>query len=285
MTCQETHEYLYAFLDSELDAPLSIEFQRHLERCPDCAQQAEIERAIRRQLGATLESQVVWPLADERSLRHTIDQVTGQRRSLRLFSRRGYLLSGVAAAVIIVVGIWSALPGGHTSQPGSAFADLLVKDFEHFQQKGRPLEIASADRGVVSDWLRDKTALALVLPTIDVAHGKLLGGRKCSLEGRPAAFALYEIKGVPVSLVVVSRDAARIVPDSPMPGPDKPHFVDWCRGHTVVACTRGPLTYAAVSTLPAEDLMRLMSETTIEGASTSEHDGDGAPMKQRGHEQ
>ena len=285
MTCQETHEYLYAFLDSELDAPLSIEFQRHLERCPDCAQQAEIERAIRRQLGATLESQVVWPLADERSLRHTIDQVTGQRRSLRLFSRRGYLLSGVAAAVIIVVGIWSALPGGRASQPGSAFADLLVKDFEHFQQEGRPLEIASADRGVVSDWLRDKTALALVLPTIDVAHGKLVGGRKCSLKGQPAAFALYTIKGVPVSLVVVSEEVAQLASETPVPGAEKPPLVNHCKGHTVVACTRGSLVYAAVSTLPAEDLMRLMSETPIEGTATRAHDADGDPMKQRGHEQ
>lgn len=258
MTCQETHEYLYAFLDSELDAALSIEFQRHLERCPDCAQQAEIERAIRRQLGATLESQVVWPLADERSLRHIIDQVTGQRRSFRLFSRRGYLLSGVAAAVIIVMGIWSALPGGHTSQPGPAFADLLVKDFEHFQQKARPLEIASADRGVVSDWLRDKTALALVLPTIDVVHGKLLGGRKCSLEGQSAALALYEVKGVLVSLVVVSTDVARLDLKSPSLGGEKPHFVNRCKGRTVVACTRGSLVYAAVSTLPAEDLLPLM---------------------------
>lgn len=260
MTCQETHEYLYAFLDSELDAPLSIEFQRHLEHCPNCAQQAEIERAIRRQLGATLESQVVWPLADERSLRHTIDQVTGQRRSLRLFSRRGYLLSGVAAAVIIVVGVWSAFRTWHTTQSGPAFADLLVKDFEHFQEKGRPLEIASADRGVVSDWLRDKTALAVVLPAADPTYAKLLGGRKCSLEGRPAAFALYEINGVPASLVVVCTDVAQLDLKSPAPDGEKPHFVDRCRGHTVVACTRGSLVYAAVSTLPKEDLLPLMPD-------------------------
>jgi anti-sigma factor RsiW len=261
MTCQETHEYLYAFLDSELDAPLSIELQRHLERCPDCAQQAEIERAIRRQLGASLESQVVGCLTDEHSLRYMIDHVTGPQRSFRPFSRRRYLLSGVAAAMIITVGVWSASRAWRASKPGQAFADLLVKDFEHFQQEGRPLQIASADRGVISDWLRDKTALAVVLPIADSTHAKLLGGRKCSLEGRPAAFALYEINGVPVSLVVVSADVAQLDLKSPAPGAEKSHFVDRCKGHTVVACTRGSLVYAAVSTLPAEDLLPLMPET------------------------
>ena len=56
MNCGEAREYLFAFLDSELDASLSIELQRHLERCPDCAREAEIERTIRRHLGSALEA-------------------------------------------------------------------------------------------------------------------------------------------------------------------------------------------------------------------------------------
>ena len=54
MNCRELREYLFAFLDSELDAALSIEVQRHLEQCPECAREAEIERAIRRQLSNAL---------------------------------------------------------------------------------------------------------------------------------------------------------------------------------------------------------------------------------------
>jgi anti-sigma factor RsiW len=273
MTCGETREYLYAFLDSELDAPLSIELQRHLERCPDCAQQAEIERAIRRQLGAGLESQVVAACTNEQSLRRMIDQVTGHCRSSRLFSGRRYLLSGVAAAVIVALGAWSVWRTWHPSTPGQAFADLLVKDFEHFQQEGRPLQIASADRDAIANWLHDKTALAVVLPTADPTHARLLGGRKCSLKGRPAAFALYEIDGVPASLVVVSTDVAQLDFKSPSPGAEKPHFVDRCKGHTVVACTRGSLVYAAVSTLPAEDLVGLMPKATPKSPSERHETG------------
>ena len=68
MICSETREYLFAFLDSELDAPLSIELQRHVERCPDCAREVEIERAIKRQLGVRLEAQCSEYVLDENAL-------------------------------------------------------------------------------------------------------------------------------------------------------------------------------------------------------------------------
>ena len=54
MTCRETREHLFAFLDNELDAPLSIELQRHLERCPECAREAEIERTVGKKLADRL---------------------------------------------------------------------------------------------------------------------------------------------------------------------------------------------------------------------------------------
>ena len=46
MTCREIRDYLFAFLDNELEASLSVELQRHLERCPQCAHDAETERTV-----------------------------------------------------------------------------------------------------------------------------------------------------------------------------------------------------------------------------------------------
>ncbi len=56
MICAEAREYLFAFLDNELDAALSMQVQRHLERCPECAREAEIERTIGKQLTTTLQA-------------------------------------------------------------------------------------------------------------------------------------------------------------------------------------------------------------------------------------
>ncbi len=54
MSCTEIREYLFAFLDNELDVHLSIEVKRHLDHCPDCAQRAEIEREIAEALDCPL---------------------------------------------------------------------------------------------------------------------------------------------------------------------------------------------------------------------------------------
>ena len=55
MTCRQTREFLFAFLDNELDAPRSIDLQLHLDGCPDCAREAEIERATKTHLAGSLE--------------------------------------------------------------------------------------------------------------------------------------------------------------------------------------------------------------------------------------
>lgn len=89
-----------------------------------------------------------------------------------------------------------------------------------------------------------KTALAVVLPIVDSKHVKLLGGRKCSLKGRPAAFALYEINGVPASLVVVSTDVAQLGLKGSASGAEESHFVDRSKGtpswpaHVAHLCAR-----------------------------------------------
>lgn len=44
MKCRQIRECLFVFLDSELDAAASIRFQRHIEHCPGCAREVEIER-------------------------------------------------------------------------------------------------------------------------------------------------------------------------------------------------------------------------------------------------
>ena len=58
MNCGETREYVFAFLDSELETPLSIDLQLHLDGCPDCAREAEIERAIHKRLDHMMDSAV-----------------------------------------------------------------------------------------------------------------------------------------------------------------------------------------------------------------------------------
>jgi anti-sigma factor RsiW len=139
---------------------------------------------------------------------------------------------------------------------------MLVADFEHFLEKGKPLQLASAEPATLSAWLHEATGLSVSLPGIDDAQGQIVGARKCKLAGRPAAFALYEMNGTPASLIVmpaegIDLEAMQQVRDGP-----HMHWMDRRDGHTVLACKRGDLLYAAVSTLGEDRLAVLMTDGT-----------------------
>ena len=44
MDCQETREYLYAFLDGQLGLKESLEIEAHLSSCPGCQKIVEFEK-------------------------------------------------------------------------------------------------------------------------------------------------------------------------------------------------------------------------------------------------
>lgn len=264
MTCFEAREYLFAFLDGELDAALSIELQRHLEHCPECAREAEIERTVRRQLGTALGPQAAG------TSQQALDRVMSQIRSEQGRARRpawrrfpaGVRLLGLAAALLVIaVGGWLALRGGPNLQTSPKFADLVVTDFQHFVEKGKSLELQSSNSKEASGWLLERTQVAVSLPVMQHDRCKLIGARSCKLSGRPAAFAFYEIEGQPASLVAINGSDADLREMQPVTTGGHTHWVDRCRGHTVVACVVDGVVRAAVGQVSEQELLSLLGMT------------------------
>ena len=76
---------------------------------------------------------------------------------------------------------------------------------------------------------------------------KLVGARKCTLAGRPAAFALYDMAGTSVSLVATEAAVADLGTMKRADGHGDNIWVDECKGHIIVAKRQGNLVYTAVS--------------------------------------
>lgn len=268
MNCTDVREYIFAFLDSELDAAHSIEVQRHLDRCCDCARDAEIERAIRKQLVLTLEQPgEAMPLLDDswKEALHENTRRSGASPARRATRARGWLAVAAALALTVAGVSWFTVIRPRAASDHPHLADLLVEDLRHYVDEGKSLQIASSDRVSVSRWLVDRTRLAVELPTHVDSRFRLLGGRRCTIDGEPAAFAMYDVQGVPVSLVVLGDKAGSLDTMTQVRHDGRHHWVDRCQGHTVVACRRGKLVYAAVSTLPEQDLLSLMTGVLDEG--------------------
>ncbi len=246
MTCGQTREYLFAFLDNELDAPLSIELQRHIDGCAECAREAEIERAVQKHLSGALETAVPG-----------IQDLEFRIQNLEFRSRKPWYVAAAAAIALFVgASAWFVLDETNASP---SFVDLLVADFEHFLEDGEKLQVASAQHEAVAEWLLGKTMIAVALPAPADRQIKLLGGRKCTIGDQPAAFAVYDMGGAPASWVAVKGDANRL------DGMNEVHFggetyrVGRVGGFTVVAHQHDGLVCAAVSTLSQEQLLSLMT--------------------------
>ena len=267
MNCSETRDYLFAFLDNELDAPLSMELQRHLDRCPECAREAEIERSVGRRLGAALGVDRAEMVGLDGSVRRVMRMDGDEDATVGVVGRPPSWRYATAAVVLLAVGAasWHFVVRGSSAGAPDRFADQVVSDLEHFLEKGKPLQFASADPEAVASWFLEATSFPVTLPQTASCSYELLGGRKCKIDGRLAAFAMYDANGTPASLVVVAETEAMLDGMTHVRRADGSHWVERCKGHTVVARRRGSLVYAAASTLSEKDLLCLITETIHEG--------------------
>ncbi|MFQ5501391.1 MAG: anti-sigma factor family protein [Phycisphaerae bacterium] len=267
MTCSEIRDYLFAFLDNELDAPLSIEFQRHIGRCPECAREVEMECAI----GKSLETVLIDPIPqtdiDEAVFRRAEASVCEGIRANTPFRLRKWAIAitSTAALLLIAALTWLRPWAGGAGPIADHFAELVVTDFEHAREDGLRVQFASSDVARVSDWLRDNTGLVVRLPEVDRPACRLIGARRCTIAGETAAFAMYQLNGVPASLVVTRGADQHLDRMARVEQDGQTHWLDRCKGLTVVACRRGELVIAAVSTLPEKELLCLMTDGAHEG--------------------
>lgn len=258
MTCGEVREILFAFLDNELDAALSIEVQRHMEHCPQCANEVETERTIQKRLEVVMEQGAGdWP-AQEHSFTAALANAAPPRgRRVRAWQ---VVTVGVAATLLLGFFVQRYMRAGSTPSHTSSLVDLLVADFDHFLTEGRPVQIASTDRIEVSEWLNGKTGLAVTLPASKGIHCKLIGARKCKLNGQPAAFASYEMDANPACLLVLAGDPSALSSMKQVSREGRTFWIDRCKDHAVVACRRNELIYAAVSRSHEDELVHFLSE-------------------------
>ncbi len=264
MICSETSEYLFAFLDNELDASLSMDFQHHIDHCAVCAREIEIERAIHGQLACALKTQ-----GSKISFnKHAIKQIIRRNKTSvvqpRLVFRRTFLAA--CAAVIVVAGITSyfAIQYLNITRDHSKFIDLVVTDFKHFLREDQPIHFASSNANAVSDWLMQQTNIEVILPSVKGTYCKLIGARKCEIQGEPAAFVVYEMQGTPISLLAVTGRSDALKQMDQIEHNGRIHWVDHLKDVSVVAYRQNNLVYTMVSKLDKHELIHFLSGASNE---------------------
>ena len=197
MACSQTLALLHGYLDGELDAVRSAEFERHLENCSQCAAQLSAQESLRTALkSAQLYEKAPAGLAQK--IGRQIDAAAKTTETPRPFWAAGWLqwwrmTTALATAVIVAsvayLGVTKLL--AVRNGPQTAIVAEAVDAHIRSLQPGHLADVISTDQHTVKPWFDGK--LDYIPPVKDEAENgyPLMGGRLDALGGRSVAALVY----------------------------------------------------------------------------------------------
>ena len=241
MGCELAQTRLHAYLDGELDATGSADFNQHLRNCPVCAGALEEEEALRQGLQqARLYSRA--PAGLKLRIEESLPGIRAQKSAgLGLISWRWF---AVAMALLLAVFVgWRQLSiGNQRTAAVVAAVDAHLRSL----QPGHLADVQSTDQHTVKPWFDGKLDFAPPVRDFSSADFPLLGGRLDVIEGRTVAALVYGRRKHFISVFV-----EKAAPDTSWSGSGEAQGYHW------TAWNKDGFTFCGVSDVSLADLNRL----------------------------
>jgi anti-sigma factor RsiW len=240
MNCQHARILIQGYVDGELDLVRTLEIERHIRGCSDCARAHKTQQALRSAIGA---SALYYPAPANLQQR-----VQSSIRQAHRAAPRPAVLSwrwiGFAAALAIVVIAVMVIARG---TPGSGADDRLAEEVRSSHVRSllatHLTDVASSDQHTVKPWFDGK--LDFAPPVVDLASQgfPLVGGRLDYIDQRPVAALVYQRRRHVINLFIWPAAAAETAPHAVL-----------LQGYQLLHWRQAGMTYWAVSDVSAEDL-------------------------------
>ena len=179
MDCPTCEAMVDAYVDGELTATESADFERALAVCPDCRERLDSARAI----GGLLRELPTEPAPD--LLRARIE------RELRGIARPRERMRWMAIAASLIVAVAIGWAGGMLTGRGNGEQDALIASYLRVAMAEHTVDVASSDRHTVKPWYAGRVDYAPPVHDLTVSGFPLLGGRLDVLDGRKVAVLVY----------------------------------------------------------------------------------------------
>jgi len=224
-----------------LDAARALEFERHLETCPDCLAVLEAQVTLRSAIQRAQLYETA-PVALRRKIHANLSAAPRGKFGLQLWPLRWV---AVAAAILLVAFVgWRMIPT--LNEEGGYQAAEMIDAHLRSLQAGHLTDVPSTDQHTVKPWFDG--ILDFSPPVRDFANDgfPLQGGRLDVLHGRTIAALVYGRRKHVVNVFVwptAERDVA------PRSGSRLGYqWVDW---------RKGGMEFCAIADTPATDLDQL----------------------------
>lgn len=238
MTCAEIRPRIALYVDREVTGAEALDFEAHLTDCAECRRAYD---DLRGTVDAVRGARPLYEVP-ERSYAAVQGVVAGwQRRQ----GQRWWILAATAAVLLAVALTW-------VSTGRSGYEEFAALAHRNYARGAFPLDVASSQPQVVSDWLEPRVPFHLTLPNYPEGGPKryaLAGARLMQYRGQDIAYLAYAMDRKPISLLISA--SSRIVPsggDSYQSG-GLTFYFSAEQGLRIITWKDKGLTYAQVSDL------------------------------------
>lgn len=245
MNCQQTHELMHGYLDSELDLMNNIEIEKHLTGCDACSRSYQAMRSLQSTLS---ESALRFepPAKLERSLQTRLRKENGPRQSL-LSLRWGWLVfAGSLIAATIVIAVSVAI----FSRPSAD--DVLAKEIvaSHVRSlmADHLTDVPSSDQHTVKPWFDGKLDFSPPVKDLSQQGFSLNGGRLDYIGNRPVAALVYQRRQHQINLFVWPSSDTRA----------RSERASVTHGYNLIGWTNGGMSFWVVSDLNLAELQQFV---------------------------
>jgi mycothiol system anti-sigma-R factor len=256
MECEEARFGLYALLDNELDIATNLEVLSHLEGCPFCQRELELDARlkalVREQLSTEVPPPELWGRVMQRLERETEDE----RPSWPVFGRRWprVRLFQAAAAAVMVLFALAFVFIAQRNGPGVLLDDLVKDHLRSVAKESGPADVPFTDPREILAHFRTQVPPSMPVPLIMDEGARLLGGSFCWLGHTKGIRFTYRVgPGETVSLYQLDRSDQVPFPSSA----SGRLYIGRPQGPGIVLWEDGGLLYALIGELAPQDLQRL----------------------------
>ncbi len=250
MSCQQTHELIHGYIDGELDLVKSIEIEKHLVHCLDCAKNYESLRSLQSQLKDN-SLRFEPPAQLEKRLRSALRREK-EPQSWILRWRWAVTAASLVAAVVI---IWTVASLSSRQTSEDVLAQEVVASHVRSLMANHLADVPSSNQHTVKPWFDGKLDFSPTVKDLSQQGFSLYGGRLDYIGNRPVAALVYQRRQHSINVFVWPTTEAPVTNEK----------ASERQGYNVIRWSKAGMNYWAVSDLNLAELqqfVQLLQEQT-----------------------